>query len=69
MSDTKKILDVLMVALPLADKLIFDIGGKLFELNTAEIKSADDVIKIINESKSGSWPGLKFISGGIKNDG
>jgi|GEM_PF-2869065 len=47
--------------LPIAEKLIFEVGGKLIELNTAGL-TAEDLAAALEKSKSGSWPELKFHS-------
>ena len=47
--------------IPIAEKLIFDIGGKLIELDTSKITS-EDMVKAIKANKSGNWPKLKFSS-------
>ena len=47
--------------IPVAEKLIFEVGGKLIELDTSNITS-EDMIKAITENKSESWPKLKFLS-------
>jgi len=54
---------LIIALLPLAERLIFDLGGKLIELNTKDITSTDELIRTIEESKSHTWPKLKFISG------
>lgn len=45
--------------IPVAERLIFDVGGKLIELNTADI-SAKDLIQALEGSKSATWPILSF---------
>jgi hypothetical protein len=54
-------LQLIIALLPLADKLIFDLGGKLIELSTQNIKP-EDIVKMLEDSKSESWPKLKFLS-------
>ncbi len=47
--------------IPVAEKLIFEVGGRLIELNTENITS-EDMIKAIKDNKSGNWPKLNFSS-------
>ncbi|HDH51228.1 MAG TPA: hypothetical protein ENH31_00390 [Nitrospirae bacterium] len=55
-------IQLIFALLPLAEKLVFQIGGKLIELNTADIKSSEELVQMLQESKSHSWPKLKFVS-------
>ena len=52
--------NMILTLLPIAEKVIFSVGGKLIEMNTEGIKSKDDLIKAIEASKSDKWPVLKF---------
>ena len=52
---------LILALIPLADKLIFSIGGKLMELNTESI-TKEELIAALEESRSANWPELKFIS-------
>lgn len=56
-------IQLILALIPLAEKLVFNIGGALVSLDTSEIKTKEDVIKLLEESKSQSWPELTFISG------
>lgn len=47
--------------LPVAEKLIFEVGGKLIELNTADLTQAD-LLQALEASKSKNWPALQFAS-------
>ncbi|MGE4406059.1 hypothetical protein [Pseudomonas sp.] len=47
--------------IPVAEKLIFEVGGKLIELNTENL-TREDMLQAIEASKSGNWPALKFQS-------
>lgn len=47
--------------IPIAEKLIFEVGGRLIELDISKITS-EDMIKAIEDNKSGNWPKLKFSS-------
>jgi hypothetical protein len=52
---------LILTLLPLAENLIFNIGGKLIELNTEEL-TREDMLKALSESRSDNWPDLKFVS-------
>ena len=53
--------NLIIALIPLAEKLIFSIGGKLFEMNTEGI-SKEELIKALESSRSEDWPDLKFVS-------
>ena len=55
----EKTVSLIISLLPIAEKLIFEVGGKLIELNVSKVNS-EDVVKAIEESKSASWPKLTF---------
>jgi len=54
-------LQLILALIPLADKLIFEVGGKLMELDTKNV-TREELIAAIAASKSESWPQLKFVS-------
>lgn len=45
--------------LPVAERLIFDVGGRLIELNTSDL-SREDLVKALGQSKGTNWPVLQF---------
>jgi len=47
--------------LPVAEKLIFEVGGKLIELNTADL-TREQLIAALEKSKGENWPQLQFSS-------
>lgn len=47
--------------IPVAEKLIFEVGGRLIELDTRNL-TRDDLVQAIEASKSENWPALKFQS-------
>ena len=47
--------------IPLAERMIFEVGGKLISLNTKGL-THQDLIAAIEASKSDTWPELKFES-------
>ena len=52
---------LILSLIPVAEKLIFQVGGQMMELDTANI-TAEDMVKAIEESKSANWPKLQFVS-------
>jgi len=52
---------LVLALIPLADKLIFSIGGKLMELNTSGV-TKEELLEALEQSRSANWPDLKFIS-------
>ena len=52
---------LILSLIPVAEKLIFQVGGQMMELDTANI-TAEDMVKAIEESKSSNWPKLQFVS-------
>ena len=54
-------MQLLLTLLPLAEKLIFSIGGKLYELNTESL-TREDMLAALEASRSANWPDLKFVS-------
>lgn len=53
---------LILALLPLAEELVFKLGGELVRINTADIKSAEDIVAAIEASKSQGWPRLEFVS-------
>ena len=54
-------LQLILTLIPLAEKLVFDIGGKLIELNTSDL-TREDMLSMLAASRSSTWPELKFVS-------
>ena len=67
--DTVNIIQGILTLLPLAEKIVFSIGGRLVALNTKKITSSDDVIKMLEESKSAGWPEFTFSNPEDKEPG
>lgn len=53
---------LILALLPLAKKLVFEIGGKLVEINTADLTDPAEIIKAIDAAKAEGFPVLKFVS-------
>ena len=54
-------ISLILALIPIAEKLIFSVGGKLFELDTTGV-TKEELMKALSESRSENWPDLKFIS-------
>lgn len=53
---------LIILGLTLAEKLIFQIGGKLVEINTADMTNSEDIQKALAAARAEGFPELKFIS-------
>lgn len=51
---------LIIALLPLAETLVFKIGGKIVELNTADLTKTEDIIAAFESAKSEGWPKLEF---------
>ena len=51
---------LIIALLPLAEKLVFQIGGKLIELNTADLTKSEDIVKAFDLAKAEGFPQLTF---------
>lgn len=58
---SKQTTNTILALLPLADRLIFDLGGKLLEINTKTITRAE-LLAALDASRSDTWPELQFVS-------
>jgi len=54
-------IQLILALLPVAEKLIFSVGGKLFELDSQGV-TKEELLKALEASRSETWPELKFIS-------
>ncbi len=57
---------LILALLPLAERLVFDIGGKLIEINTKDLTDPVQITKAIEAAKAEGFPELKFVSTEIK---
>ena len=53
-------MQLIIALLPLAEKLVFQIGGKLIELNTADLTKTEDIVKAFETAKTEGFPVLTF---------
>ncbi len=53
-------INLILELLPRVVKMVIEVGGKVVELNSSDIKSAEDLTKAIDASKSVSWPKIDF---------
>lgn len=52
---------LILALLPVAEKLIFSVGGRLIELSTADL-TREELVAALEKSKGESWPQLAFTS-------
>ena len=55
-------LQLILTLLPVAEKLAFNIGGKIIEMDTTKIESKEQLLAMLENMKSEPFPELKFIS-------
>lgn len=48
--------------LPVATKLIFEVGGKLVEINTSELNDPAKIREAFAAAQAAGFPQLKFVS-------
>ena len=53
-------IQLIIALLPLAEKLVFQVGGKLIELNTADMTKTEDIVKAFDLAKAEGFPVLTF---------
>jgi hypothetical protein len=53
--------EIVIALAPVASRLIIDLGGRLIEINTADL-TREDLVAALEKSKGASWPDLKFLS-------
>jgi hypothetical protein len=53
-------IQLIVALLPLAEKLVFQIGGKLVELNTADLTKTEDIVAAFDAAKKEGFPVLTF---------
>lgn len=56
-------IQLILALLPVAQKLVFDIGGKLIEINTADLTDPAQIAKAIEAATAEGFPQLRFVSG------
>jgi len=57
----EKTVALILALLPVAEKLIFEVGGRLIELSTADL-TREQLVDALEKSKGGQWPQLAFAS-------
>jgi len=53
-------LQLILALLPLAEELVFNVGGKLISIATADLDSPEAVAKALETAKSEGFPQLSF---------
>lgn len=51
---------LIIALIPLAEKLVFEIGGKLVTLNTADLTKTEDIVAAFDAAKAEGFPKLTF---------
>jgi hypothetical protein len=55
-------LQLIIALLPIAERLVFDVGGKLIEINTKDLTDPVAIAKALDAAKAEGFPQLKFVS-------
>jgi hypothetical protein len=55
--------NLIIALLPLTDRLIFDVGDKLIEINTKNLTDPVEIVKALDAAKAEGFPQLRFVSG------
>lgn len=55
-------IQLILALLPVATRLIFDVGGKLIEINTSELSDPAKIREALEAAKAEGFPQLKFVS-------
>lgn len=58
----EKTLQLILALLPVASKLIFEIGGRFVEINTAKLEDPAKIREALEAAKAEGFPELKFVS-------
>lgn len=53
---------LILLGLTLAEKVIFQVGPKLIEINTQDFNDPAEIVKALDEARAEGFPALKFIS-------
>jgi len=53
---------LILIGLTLAEKIIFSVGGKLFEVNTADFTDSAKIVKALEDARADGFPDMKFVS-------
>lgn len=53
---------LILALLPVASRLIFDVGGKLIEINTAELSDPTKIRAALESARAEGFPQLRFVS-------
>jgi type II secretory pathway component PulC len=53
---------LIILGLVLAEKVVFQIGGKLVEINTSDMTDPEAIQKALAAARAEGFPELKFVS-------
>lgn len=56
-------IQLIVALLPIAEKLVFEIGGKLIELNTSDLTDPQAILGALADAKAEGFPVLTFKPG------
>jgi len=56
-------LQLILALLPVAERLVFDVGGKLIQISTADLTDPAEIKRAIEEASAAGFPQLSFVSG------
>jgi hypothetical protein len=60
---TAKTIELILALIPVAERVVFDLGGKLVEICTRDLTDPAEVRSAIEAAREEGFPELKFISG------
>lgn len=55
-------LRLILALLPVASKLIFEVGGRFIEINTSKLEDPAKIREALEAAKAEGFPELKFVS-------
>ena len=53
---------LILLGLTLAEKVMFQVGPKLIEINTTDFTDPAEIVRAFDEARAEGFPDLKFIS-------
>ncbi|MRR33170.1 hypothetical protein EG829_00520 [bacterium] len=55
-------LRLILALLPVASKLIFEVGGRFIEINTSKLEDPAKIREALEAAKAEGFPELRFVS-------
>jgi len=56
-------IQLIIALLPVAERIVLDLGGKLVELNTKDLTDPAEIRALLEKARAEGFPELKFVSG------